>query len=228
MTIIEKVAYMKGLAEGMDIGDNVAGKLFVAIIDVLSDMAAEIEELNENALDIGEELDAISDDLADVEEFLEDLDVDEDEDEDEDDLDTDDDDFDYDDKPVVRRNTNYGCEFCGRGNVGGGYRSGNYGSSSGYSGGGGYNDVEYNSGYKRGVSSSYNSVDNSNNYVGGNDDVYEDEDDDNDDGFTIDVNCPECGTDIELDEDDIANESVTCPTCKNVIELDIDEDDFDD
>ncbi|MDR2572031.1 MAG: hypothetical protein LBD23_17270, partial [Oscillospiraceae bacterium] len=70
MTIKEKVAYLEGLAEGMAIEENEHGKLLLAIIDTLSDMADEIEELNENALDLGEELDVLSSDLADVEDFL--------------------------------------------------------------------------------------------------------------------------------------------------------------
>ena len=71
MSIKEKVAYLKGLAEGLGLDQNVkTEKLISAIIDTLAVVADEVEELNENALDIGEELDAISDDLAEVEEFL--------------------------------------------------------------------------------------------------------------------------------------------------------------
>lgn len=91
MDLKEKAAYLRGLAEGMNINPEGEGKLFAAIIDILDDMADEIESLNENALDIGEELDALSDDLADVEDFLDELDDDDDW------LDFDDDDFDYDD-----------------------------------------------------------------------------------------------------------------------------------
>ena len=40
--------------------------------------------------------------------------------------------------------------------------------------------------------------------------------------YSIDVTCPNCGTEIELDELDIENESVICPDCKNKIELEID------
>ena len=87
MTIKEKIAYLEGLAEGMDVNATSQGKLFAAIIDTFHVIAEEIDELNENALDIGEELDAISDDLAEVEEFLL---------EDDDDYDDDDDDFDFD------------------------------------------------------------------------------------------------------------------------------------
>ena len=164
MTIKERVAYLEGLAEGMNIESTEHGKIFTAIIDTLNDMADEIGELNENALDIGEELDAISDDLAEVEEFLLDEDYDiEDEDFDFDfDIETDDDDYmDSDDD-----NADYGCNACGSTD----------------------DDVE----------------------------------------FAIDVNCPECNAEIELDEEDIANESVTCPACNKLIELEIDEVDVDD
>ena len=106
MSVKEKVAYLKGLAEGLGVDtESKEGKLFSGIIDALSVMAEEIEELNDNALDIGEELDALSDDLADVEEFLFD-----------DDYDDDDDDFDYfgfDDDDYDDDDDGCGCAFCG-------------------------------------------------------------------------------------------------------------------
>ena len=82
MTVSEKVAYLKGLAEGLKLDtETKEGKLISVIIDTLEDIAFELEELSDNALDIGDELDAMSDDLADVEEVLF---GDDDEDEDED------------------------------------------------------------------------------------------------------------------------------------------------
>ena len=88
MSLQEKVAYLKGLSEGLGLdAETKEGKLFLTIIDTLSAMAEEIDELNENALDIGEELDAISDDLADVEEFLFDDDYNDDDFDDFDDFD---------------------------------------------------------------------------------------------------------------------------------------------
>jgi len=105
MSIKEKVAYLKGLAEGL--GLDLAKKdekLISAIIDTLSDMADEIEELNDNALDIGEELDAISDDLAEVEDFLFGEDYDDDDYDDFDFDDDSDDNDDYDDE--------CGCSYC--------------------------------------------------------------------------------------------------------------------
>ena len=68
MTISEKVAYLKGLAEGLGLDkDNKQDKLLAAVIDVLDAVALNLEEIEENALDLGDEIDAISDDLAEVE-----------------------------------------------------------------------------------------------------------------------------------------------------------------
>ena len=83
MEITEKVAYLKGLAEGMELDtEKQEGKLLAAIIDVLDDMALEIEDLKDAQEELGDGLDAVSDDLEDVEDvvFGEDED-DEDEDE---------------------------------------------------------------------------------------------------------------------------------------------------
>ncbi len=98
MTASEKVAYLKGLIEGQQVDlTTKEGKLLSTIVDILEDLAYGLEDAEENALDIGEELDALSDDLADVEDYLF---GDEEEDgcdcgcEDED-CDCDDDDFEY-------------------------------------------------------------------------------------------------------------------------------------
>jgi len=87
MTISEKVAYLKGLAEGLDLDveKSKEGKLISVMIGILEEVAMSIEDLEENALDLGEEIDALSDDLADVEDVVFD-----DEDEDEDDEDEED------------------------------------------------------------------------------------------------------------------------------------------
>ena len=71
MTISEKVAYIKGLAEGLGLSEETKeGKVLKAVIDVLADIASEIDDLNENQLDIGDELDALSEDLGDVEDII--------------------------------------------------------------------------------------------------------------------------------------------------------------
>jgi len=86
MTISEKVAYLKGLAEGLDLDTEKSkeGKLISVMIGILEEMAMSIEDLEENDLDLGEEIDVLSDDLADVEEIVFGEDFDEDEGDEED------------------------------------------------------------------------------------------------------------------------------------------------
>ena len=85
MTISEKVAYLKGLAEGLNLDTEKSkeGKLISVMIGILEELAMSVEDLEENALNLGEEIDVLSDDLADVESVVYD--------EDEDDEDYDDD-----------------------------------------------------------------------------------------------------------------------------------------
>ena len=84
MTISEKVAYLKGLAEGLNIDTDKSkeGKLINVMIGILEEIGLAIEDLEENSLALGEEIDVLSDDLADVEAVVFD-DEDEDYDEDE-------------------------------------------------------------------------------------------------------------------------------------------------
>jgi len=94
MEILEKVAYLKGLAEGLGLDtDTKEGKILSVIIDLLDDMALEMQDMQEEMQEIEEGLDAVSDDLSDVEEFIYECleDEDDEDDEDEDDEDEDDD-----------------------------------------------------------------------------------------------------------------------------------------
>ena len=71
MGVSEKVAYLKGLMEGLKIdADSDYGKVFKAIVDVLDEVALEIEDLTDEVMEVGDGLDVVSDDLADVEELL--------------------------------------------------------------------------------------------------------------------------------------------------------------
>ena len=92
MEIIEKVAYLKGLAEGMELDTGKKeSKLLAAIIDLLEDIALEIEDIEDEQAELADGLDAVSDDLEDVEDLVfEDWDEDDDEYE-EDELDEDED-----------------------------------------------------------------------------------------------------------------------------------------
>ena len=86
MTISEKVAYLKGLAEGLNLDTEKSkeGKLISVMIGILEEVGLSLEDMEENALNLGEEIDALSDDLADVESVVYDEEED-DEDEDEED-----------------------------------------------------------------------------------------------------------------------------------------------
>lgn len=71
MGISEKVAYLKGLMEGMNLSaDSNEGKLFRAIVDVLDEIALEVEDLTDEVMELGDGLDVISDDLSDVEDVI--------------------------------------------------------------------------------------------------------------------------------------------------------------
>ena len=64
MTITERVAYLKGLAEGMNLDKTTnEGKLFAAILDTLEDLALSVTDAEER-------LDVLDEDLADVEEIV--------------------------------------------------------------------------------------------------------------------------------------------------------------
>lgn len=71
MTITEKVAYLKGLAEGLALDESKPeAKLISAMIDVLDDMALTISDL-EDGLDLfSEQLDAVDEDLDELEGFV--------------------------------------------------------------------------------------------------------------------------------------------------------------
>ena len=87
MGISEKIAYLKGLMEGMNVDtESNEGKLFAAVVDVLDEIALEVEDLTDEVMELGDGLDVISDDLSDVEDIVYD-EWDDDDDDDEDDED---------------------------------------------------------------------------------------------------------------------------------------------
>lgn len=64
MNITEKVAYLKGLIEGYGINeDSKEGKLLKAIMDILSDVAVSVEDLEDYTTELTEQIDAIDEDL---------------------------------------------------------------------------------------------------------------------------------------------------------------------
>lgn len=86
MEITEKVAYLKGLAEGLGLDtETKEGKILSAMIDILDDMALEIEDMKDTEQELGDGLDAVSDDLEDVEDIVYGDDEDDEDEEDEED-----------------------------------------------------------------------------------------------------------------------------------------------
>ncbi len=71
MTVIEKVSYLKGLAEGLGLDEsNKTDKLIQAIIDVLDDMALTVSDMEDHAAEIEEQVNEIDEDLGDLEEYV--------------------------------------------------------------------------------------------------------------------------------------------------------------
>ena len=63
MDICEKIAYIKGLAEGLDLDANTKeGKVIFAILDLLGDITEEICEIEDGLDDMTEQLDAVDED----------------------------------------------------------------------------------------------------------------------------------------------------------------------
>ena len=82
MEITEKVAYLKGLMEGMKIDTETnEGKILSAMVDILEDIGLELEDLWNAQGELEDGLDVVSDDLEDVEDAVYGEDDDEDEDE---------------------------------------------------------------------------------------------------------------------------------------------------
>lgn len=71
MSVSEKVAYLRGLMEGLDIDDDKKeGKMFAAIIDALDEIASELSDFEEDLEDVQDYIEEIDEDLSDVEEFV--------------------------------------------------------------------------------------------------------------------------------------------------------------
>ncbi len=106
----ERVAYLKGLAEGMQISDATnEGKLLKAIIEVLDDVALAVDDIEEVQEQLSEQVDSMDEDIAAIESQV----FDEEEDEDDEDgcgCGCEDDDEDEDE---VCENGEFECPHCG-------------------------------------------------------------------------------------------------------------------
>lgn len=71
MTVTEKVAYLKGLVEGLDLDeDKSETKVIKAMMDVLDDLALTVTDLSDDVDIMSEQLDAVDEDLGDLEEYV--------------------------------------------------------------------------------------------------------------------------------------------------------------
>ncbi len=70
MRLTEKVAYIRGLIDGLNPKDDDTSKIIAAIVDVLGDMADAIEEIDDVVNDLDEYIGEIDDDLEAVEDYL--------------------------------------------------------------------------------------------------------------------------------------------------------------
>ena len=71
MTPTEKVAYIKGLMEGMELDTSKGeGKILAAVVDALEDLALGQGDLQDSIEELNEGLDAVSDDLELVEDLV--------------------------------------------------------------------------------------------------------------------------------------------------------------
>ena len=71
MDICEKIAYIKGLAEGLGVDtDTKEGKVLNAIIDLLEDITEEICEIEDGCDELMEQIDAVDEDLANLEDII--------------------------------------------------------------------------------------------------------------------------------------------------------------
>ena len=89
MQLTEKVAYLKGLMEGLGVDDSTKeGKVLSVVLDVLSDMALTVSDLEDSLDLVGEQLEIIDEDLCQIQEdFYDDDCCCDDDDYDEDDFD---------------------------------------------------------------------------------------------------------------------------------------------
>ena len=102
MTLSEKAAYLKGLMDGIKLDtEKDENRLLGKIVEFLQDLAVSVDDLEDNAIAVSDELDEIEDNLDAIDEFLMDDDDDEyDDDFDDEDYDFGDDDYEFDEDPI--------------------------------------------------------------------------------------------------------------------------------
>ena len=77
MDILEKCAYIKGLADGLNLDETKAeGKVLKAVIDLLSDICETIADIDDEVAVLGDYVEEVDHDLGEVEEYVFDCDDD--------------------------------------------------------------------------------------------------------------------------------------------------------
>ena len=86
MELKERAAYLKGLMEGLEIGDSKEGEVLKAMYDLLEDLCDTVADMDDDLDQVYDELDAMDEDMDDLEEavFGDDEDEDDEEEDDED------------------------------------------------------------------------------------------------------------------------------------------------
>ena len=70
METTESLGYLKGLLEGLDIdADKKEAKVYNAIVDVLTNLIEDVDDITEGMELMAEQIDAVDEDLSDLEEF---------------------------------------------------------------------------------------------------------------------------------------------------------------
>ena len=84
MELNEKVAYIKGLMDGLELDlTTKEGKVLAAVVEALEATAKKVSSMDEEVGDLYDEVDAISEDLSNVEDYIWDDGEEEEDDEDE-------------------------------------------------------------------------------------------------------------------------------------------------
>lgn len=71
METTESLGYLKGLLDGLDLDENKKEtKVFKAIVDVLTNLTEDVDDMTEGMELLAEQIDGVDDDLADLEEYV--------------------------------------------------------------------------------------------------------------------------------------------------------------
>ncbi len=71
MTVTEKAAYLRGLAEGLDLDESKPEtKIINAMMDCIDDLSLTVSDLEDELALVTEQLDAVDEDLDSLEEFV--------------------------------------------------------------------------------------------------------------------------------------------------------------